>query len=575
MPTMSELEIPSDVAPPAAGLRGLSVPTLVAAALAACLAEAALAIPASLVGLFQQDIGTSSSQLTWISDAFLVPVSLFELTFGVLGDLFGRKRLLIGGALLLAIGEAVVFLSPGAGASTGTRVLVILTGQAIAGIGAGALFPTSLAMIAAGTHTATARARGIAVWVAGFTFGAFIGPVIGGVAAAAHYGSDVYASWRWAFLVILALAVVSAGVSFLAQDSAAPEGRSLDWAGQVTIAVAVFTLLFAVIQGPTTGWDSWQVIGGFVLAAVFLAAFVSAELRSPAPLLQLSFFRHRSFAAVSAVTVIGMFAFLGTVYSIGIRLATIQGFSPLKTSLASVLLVGMMLVMLPVAPRLLLRFSTKWVLGAGLVIMGIGDVWLAAAATSDVSYGRIWAPLLIVGIGIALALASFTAGAVNAMPTHLAGMASGANNMLRDLGATLGPAVIGAVALSQAAARISGAVAASPSLRGAVAAFTASAAHAPAAQRPALEAAVHAVQSGPLGANAVPATVALPGGRTMPFNPLHDVAYNALTHAYSVGWVICAVAAFAAAALAFTTMSGRARGLEFTDEALTGLEPVA
>ena len=572
---MSELEIPPAAAGCAVQLRQLSVYTLVAGALAACLAEAALAIPASLVGLLQQDIGPSSSQLTWISDAFLVPVSLFELTFGVLGDLFGRKRLLIGGALLLAIGEAVVFLSPGAGASTGTRVLVIWIGQSLAGIGAGALFPTSLAMIASGTHTVTARARGVAVWVSGFTFGAFIGPVIGGVAAAAHYGSDVYAGWRWAFLVVLVLAVVSAGFSFLAQDSSAPEGRSLDWPGQVTIAVAVFTLLFAVIQGPTTGWGSWQVIGCFVLAAVFLAAFVIAELRSPAPLLQLSFFRRRSFAAVSAVTVIGMFAFLGTVYALGIRIATIQGFSPLKSSLASVLLVGMMLIMLPVAPRLLVRFNTKWVLGAGLVIMGIGDVWLAAAANSDVSYGRIWAPLLIVGIGIALALASFTAGAVNGMPTHLAGMASGANNMLRDLGATLGPAVIGAVALSQAASRISSAVAASPSLRGAVAAFTASAAHAPAAQRPALEGAVHAVQSGPLGANAIPATVTLPNGHAIPFNPLHDVAYNALTHAYSAGWVICAVAAFVAAALAFTTMSGQARGMEFSEEAVAERELAA
>jgi MFS family permease len=565
---MSELEIPPAVARPAVRLRELSLYTLVAAALAACLAEAALAIPASLTGLFQQDIGPSSSQLTWISDAFLVPVSLFELTFGVLGDLFGRKRLLIGGALLLAVGEAVVFLSPGAGASTGTRVLTILIGQAIAGIGAGALFPTSLAMIAAGTHTAPARARGIAVWVSGFTFGAFIGPVIGGVAAAAHYGSDVYASWRWAFLVILVLAVVSAGVSCLAQDSSAPEGRSLDWPGQVSIAVAVFTLLFAVIQGPTTGWGSWQVIGGFVLAAVFLAAFVFVELRSPAPLLQLSFFRHRSFAAVSVITVIGMFAFLGTVYSVAVRLSTIQGFSPLKTSVASVLIVGMMLIMLPVAPRLLLRYNPKWVLGAGLVIMGIGDVWLAATATSDVSYAVIAAPLLIVGVGIALALASFTAAAVNGMPTHLAGMASGANNMLRDLGATLGPAVIGAVALSQAAASISRATAASPALRGAVAAFTASAAHAPAAQRPALEGAVHAVESGPLGANGVPATVTLPNGRTMPFNPLHDVAYHALTHAYSHGYIICAVAAFVAALLAFTMMSGRAHHLEITTDAV-------
>src|ERR1700722_4778544 len=572
---MSELETPPDLARPAARLQELSVYTLIAAALAACLAEAALAIPASLTGLLQQDIGTSSSQLTWITDGFLVPVSLFELTFGVLGDLFGRKRLLIGGALLLAVGEAVVFLSPGAGSATGTRVAVILTGQVLAGIGAGALFPTSLAMIASATHTAKTRARGIAVWVSGFTFGALVGPVIGGVAAQAHYGSDVNAGWRWAFLVVLVLAVGSAGLSFLAQDSSAPEGRSLDWPGQVTIAIAVFTLLFGVIQGPTSGWGSGPVIGCFIAAAVFTVAFVLAELRSPAPLLQLAFFRHRSFAAVSVVTVIGMFAFLGTVYAIAIRLATVQGFSPLKTSIASVLVVGMMLILLPVAPRLLVRFATKWVLGAGLVTMGAGDLWLAATDNTDVSYARIWAPLLLIGIGIALALASFTAGAVNGMPTHLAGMASGANNMLRDLGATLGPAVIGAVALSQAASRISAAVAGSPSLRGAVAAFTASAAHAPAAERPALEGAVHAVQSGPLGANAIPATVTLPNGHAIPFNPLHDVAYNALTHAYSTGWVICAVAAFVAAALACTTMSSRSRGLEFTEDAAAEQELAA
>ena len=563
---MSDIAIPPNAARPSVTPQQLTLVTLIAAALAACLAEAALAVPASLIGLLQQDIGPSSSQLTWISDAFLVPVSLFELTFGVLGDLFGRKRLLIGGALLLAVGELIVFLTPGAGTSTGDRILVMWIGQIVAGIGAGALFPTGLAMIAAGTHTAAARARGIGVWVAGFTFGAFVGPVIGGVAAAAHYGSDVNAGWRWAFLVIMVLALVSAGVSFGAQDSSAPEGRSLDWPGQVTIAVALFALLFAVIQGPTTGWGSWQVIGGFVLAAVFLAAFIAVELRSTAPLLQLSFFRHRSFASVSAVTIIGMFAFLGTVYALGIRLATIQGFSPLKTSLASVLVVSMMLALLPVAPRLLLRYNPKWILGAGLAIMGAGDVWLAATVNTDVSYGVIWAPLLIVGIGIALALSSFTAAAVNGMPTHLAGMASGANNMLRDLGATLGPAVIGAVALSQAAGRISSSLAGSPALRQALAGFTAAPAHAPAAERPALEGAVHAVQSGPLGANGVPATVTA-NGHTIPFNPLHDVAYHALTHSYGVGYVICAVAAFAAALLAFTTMSGRAQGLQFTPDA--------
>src|SRR5947207_8358930 len=122
--------------PDATGVPRLTAGTLVAAALAVCLAQVALAIPAVLNGLFQEDLGTTSSELTWISDAFLVPVTLLELTFGVLGDLFGRKRLLVGGALLISVGSLIAVLTPGATASTGTRVLVLWTGQIIAGIGA-------------------------------------------------------------------------------------------------------------------------------------------------------------------------------------------------------------------------------------------------------------------------------------------------------------------------------------------------------------------------------------------------------------------------------------------------------
>ena len=523
---MAETEIPRRVGHAPAGMYVLGAGTLVAAALAVLVAQVGFAVPAVLNGLFQQDLGPTSSQLTWISDAFIVPVALLELTFGVLGDLFGRKRLLVGGALVLAIGEGVAVLTPGAGSSTGTRVLVLWIGQIIAGIGAAALFPTSLAMVAAGTHTASARARAIAVWAAALATGGLISSVLGGLMTRIGFGTDPSASWRWAFVAVLILALASAAISLaMAQNSAAPEGRSLDWPGQVTVAVALFALLFAVIQAPTSGWGSGQVVAGFIVAALFLALFIWAERRSPAPLLRLDFFTHRVFAVNAVVTVVGMFAFVGTAYVTSIRLTAIQGFTPLKASVAFVFLSGLTLVQMPLTSRLLERYNPKWVLGGGFALIGAGDLWLAAVPATNLSLAAIVAPLVIAGIGFALAVSSVTAVAVNAMPNHLAGMASGTTNMLRDLGFGLGPAVIGAVALSQAAAQISRTVAGSASLRGALAGFTASAAHAPAAQRPALEAAVGAVQSGPLGANAVPATVPVPGGHVVPFDPLKDVTF--------------------------------------------------
>jgi MFS family permease len=538
----------------------LSPGTLAAAALGVCVAQVALAIPAVLNGLFQQDLGPTSAQLTWISDAFLVPVTLLELTFGVLGDLFGRKRLLVIGALLLAAGQLIGVLTPGPGSATGTRVLVLWAGQIIAGIGAAAIFPTTLAMVAAGTHTARDRSRGIAIWAAALSTGGFVSPVLGGWLAGYKFGSDQYASWRWAFVVVVVLAVISAVVSLLfAQNSSAPAGRSLDWPGQVTIAVALFALLYAVIQGPTSGWGSGLVITGFVLAVVFFGLFIAAERRTAAPLLRLDLFANRAFAVAAIATVFGMFAMLGTAYATSIRLSSIQGFTPLRTSIAFVLLNGMALVLVPLTSRVLERYPPRWILGAGFALIGAGDFWLAVLRASDRSVLPVIIPLLIVGTGFALALNAVTAVAVNTVPNHLAGMASGATSMLRDFGFTLGPAVVGAVALSRAAAGISHALSTNPALAKALAAFNHSAAHAPAAQKQAVQAAIGAVNSGPLGANAVPARITLPTGRTVPFNPLKEVAFHALDHAYSVGYLVCGSAAVFAALLAVVVLGSAAR----------------
>jgi MFS family permease len=547
----------------------LTAGTLAAAAIAVCVAQVALAIPAVLNGLFQQDLGTSSAQLTWISDAFLVPVTLLELTFGVLGDLFGRKRLLVIGTVLLIAGQLTSVLTPGASSSTGTRVLVLWTGQIISGLGAAAIFPTSLAMVAAGTHTARDRSRAISIWAAALSSGGFVSPVLGGWLARYGFGTDEFASWRWAFIAVMALAAVSTVVSVaLARDSRAPEGRSLDWPGQITIAVAMFALLYAVIQGPTSGWGSGGVIAGFVLAAVFLVLFVAAERRSAAPLLRLDLFANRAFAVAAIATVVGMFAYLGTAYATSIRLSAIQGFTPLKTSIAFLLLNGMALLLTPVTSRVLEHYNPKWALGIGFTLIGGADLWLSGLSASNLSVAPVVAPLILVGIGFALALSAITAVAVNTVPNHLAGMASGSTSLLRDFGFTLGPAVVGAIALSRAAAQIADKVRSTPALSQALTAFNGAAANAPAAQKPALEAAIGAVNSGPLGANAVPGTVTLPTGQTVPFNPLKDTAFHALDHAYSIGYVVCGACALAAALLAAVGLGGRAHEALISAESL-------
>lgn len=551
-------------------LARLTKGTLIAAAFGVFMAQFALTVPAGLNGLFQQDFGTTASELTWITDAFLVPVTVLELTFGLLGDMFGRRRLLIGGSILVAVGFLVCVLTPGPATAHGTRLVVMWTGQILAGIGAAAVIPTSLAMVAAGTHTARDRARGLSIWAASLSLGSVVSPVVCGIAAERAFGDNVNAGWKWAFIVVAVLALASAAIAArLAQESSSPEGRSFDWPGQITIAVAVLGLLFAIIQGPSDGWTSGPVLIGLLLAVVFGALFVVVENRSSSPLLQMSLFKNRSFSVAAIVTVVGMFTYLGTGYITSIRLTAIQGFTPLKASLAFVVFNGVSAaIQLPIASRLIQKYNPKWILGGGLLLIAVGDFWMASIPITRVSVGALLPPLVIAGAGVAFALTSVTAVVINTVPNHLAGMASGWASLLRDFGFTLGPAVVGAIALSRAANEISAKVASNPTLSAALDQFNASAAKVPEAQRPAVEAAIGAVNSGPLGANGVPGTITLTDGTSVPFNPLQQTAFHALGSAYSLGYLIVGICALVAAVVAMAFIGGTSHDTLLTKDSL-------
>jgi hypothetical protein len=218
----------------------------------------------------------------------------------------------------------------------------------------------------------------------------------------------------------------------------------------------------------------------------------------------------------------------------------------MKTAIAFVLLQGFALVLMPLTAKVIHSYNPRWALGGGFLLIAVGDLWIATHSVRDLALGPIVAPLVLVGVGFAFALSGVTAVAVNTVPNHLAGMASGTTSQLRDFGFTLGPAVIGAIALSRAASEMQNRLAGDSGLRSALADFSASAP----------PEAVGAVNSGPLGANAVPG------------NPLREVAFTALDHAYSLGYVVCGIAALVAALLAAAALRGSAHRPLVTEESL-------
>ncbi|AHK35914.1 hypothetical protein OPAG_06749 [Rhodococcus opacus PD630] len=544
--------------------------TLVAAALCIFVAQFGLTVPAGLNGLFQQDFGTSASQLTWITDAFLIPVTVLELTFGLLGDKFGRRRLLVVGSWILALGFVICVLTPGPETDQTIRLVVMWTGQLIAGVGAAAVIPTTLAMIAVDTHTPRARARGLSIWAASLSMGSVLSPIICGLTAQMYFGSNPNAGWKWAFLVVAVLAA-GAGITAacIARESFSPESRAFDWPGQITIGLAVLGFLFAVIEAPTRGWTSVYVLGALLVSAVFTAAFIFVERRHPSPLLDLNLFSNRNFTIAAGVTVVGMFTYLGIGYITSIRLTAIQGFTPLAASAAFVVFNGVSaLIQVPIASRLIERYNPKWVLGGGLLLIASGAFWMWQIPITTRSIAALLPPLALAGAGVAFALTAVTAVVINTVPNHLAGMAAGWASLLRDFGFTLGPAIVGALALGRAAEHIGTQVATDPALSHALDAFNASADTVPSDQRQSVEAAIAAVESGPLGANGVPSTITLPDGHIVPFNPLQETAFHALGDGYSLGYLIVGLCALAAAIVTMVFISGGNRDPLITAESL-------
>lgn len=473
--------------------------TLAAACIAIILAQFANVIPAPINGSIQTSLHANGISLSWITSAFLLPTSIFELSFGVLGDLLGRRRVLLVGSLIVIAGSLI--------AGSAHAVAWLMVGQAIAGIGAGALIPTSLAIAVASAADGYQRSRNVAMWALAMSIGSVLGIVVSGALGE-------YASWHASFYSTAPLAAVAfIVVFFFAAESSAPEGRSLDWAGQGAIAVGLFCLLFGIVQGTASSW-SFGVIAVLVVGVLGIAIFLVVEKRAAQPMLHLAVFRIPAFSAAAAAVLIGMFSFLGSVYVLSIRVSTLQGHTGGSAAVFFVVLQGVPCLLGPVLPRIMRRVGARRLVLVGLAMLGGGEFWLAATPISQSSVLDSLGPLLLEGVGFIVVVATMTDAAVSAVPVSYTGMASAAISTVRDFGMCTGPAVVSAVALRAAASDLLHRLSTLPPATAAAAAHVASA-------------------GGPFAVLSVP--------------PAAFSGLLSLAHGYGVGLVVCGAAALVAA----------------------------
>lgn len=384
--------------------------------------------------ILQEGLGASTSQLQWITDAFILPTAVLLLTCGALGELYGRKKVYLAGLILFCAGYVVCF--------TGGSVVQVCVGLALAGIGTAALLPSTLALISHVCPDHRRRAGAIALWTGSLGLGLTLGPVISGLIA-------VRADWRWIFLPALIVGVVTFAIAAVVlRESRAERARRLDVPGQLLAIVALTGVVFGVIEGGAEGWGAPGTIIAFVVAVLTLPGFVVVELRSSAPMLDLRLFRSAAFSGAALVMAITLFAQVGLVFALSEYFGLVRHASTLDTGILLVALNGFAVVTSPALGRLMNRLTPGAVLVAGLVIAGCGALCVGLFR-ADTGTGIVVLVMVVLGLGIALAIAPITTIAINSVPPALAGTAGSANSALRQIGSVLGPAVFGVVLTSR------------------------------------------------------------------------------------------------------------------------------
>jgi EmrB/QacA subfamily drug resistance transporter len=387
-----------------------------------------LVVTNALVSI-REDLGASLEQLEWTVNAYTLSYAVLLLTAAALGDRIGRRTVFVAGVGIFTLASAAAALAPSTEA--------LIAARAVQGLGGAVITPLSLTLLS-DAFAADKRGLALGIWSGVSGLGVALGPVVGGAVV------DGF-SWHWIFWlnVPVGILLVPFALAVLA-DSRGPS-RTLDLRGVLLASSGLLGIVFGIVRSQALGWTSPAVLASIGAGAVLLAAFVAWELRAPAPMLPMRFFRNRAFAATNGVSLAMFFGAFGSIFLLAQFFQVAEGYSPLEAGVRTLPWTAMPIFVAPVAGVLSDRIGSRPLMAAGLALQSLALAYLALVTAPDVAYTALVPGFVMAGAGMALVFAPAANAVLGSVRPGEAGQASGATNTIREIGGVLGVAILATV----------------------------------------------------------------------------------------------------------------------------------
>lgn len=379
----------------------------------------------------QSDLHAGVTSLQWVVNGYALTFASFMLAAGMLGDLLGRKRIMLAGVAIFCIGSVVGALA--------SNVDWLIAGRVIMGVGAAASEPGTLSIIRHVYPDRKTRADALGIWAAVSGLALALGPVIGGALVG-------FSSWRaifWFNLGFGAVAFVLAAVAV--PESSDRQGRRFDVLGFALGAAFLACLSFAVIQGEESGYTANWIVALFILCGVSGVAFVIAEHRVKTPMLDLALFRRPPFAGSNFVAFAAYFGTFSIFFFTALYLQVVANASAYQTAIDFLPMAAALIVVSALTGPLVARIGARWPMTIGCLLAGSGILIANAVLDPTIGFATLGWVLPLAGIGIGMLLVPVTSVPLTVVPPERSGMAASATNTSREMGAVFGVAILGSI----------------------------------------------------------------------------------------------------------------------------------